>query len=120
MKTIALVIALVLANSASSSACGQTLTSSHKLALHCRTVDEYCRGYMDGYIDAAELYQLWNTMNRFTKPNDNVSFCPASVGVVGFAKGFVNYLAQNPERAAEPSGSVMLDLLTENYACPIQ
>jgi len=73
-------------------AVGQELTPTSELVSHCKALDDYCKGYLNGYIDAAELYQLNNTMHGTYLPGNLPAFCPASVGVENFAKAYVRTL----------------------------
>ena len=35
-------------------AVGQELTPTSELVSHCKALDDYCKGYLNGYIDAAD------------------------------------------------------------------
>jgi hypothetical protein len=98
----------------------QELTSTSDLVSHCKVVDDYCKDYLDGYIDAAELYQLNDTGQRASLPGNLPSFCPASVGVEDFAQAYVAYIEANPAKLDERAHTTVLDMLTTNYRCPIQ
>jgi hypothetical protein len=98
----------------------QELTRTSELVSHCEAVDDYCKGYLDGYVDAAELYQLNDTIQRARLPGNLPAFCPASVGVNNFAKAYVAYIEANPAKLHERAHTTVLDMLTTNYRCPIQ
>jgi hypothetical protein len=98
----------------------QQLLRSYELVAHCKTVDDLCKGYLDGYIDAAELYQLWITMQRTRLPDNKPSFCPASVGLNRFAESYIGYIEANPDKLDIPSGTTLLEMLTTDYRCPGQ
>ena len=101
-------------------AVGQELTPTSELVSHCKALDDYCKGYLNGYIDAAELYQLNNTMQGTYLPGNLPAFCPASVGVENFAKAYVAYIEAHPAKLPEHAHTTVLDMLTTNYRCPIQ
>ena len=58
MRIVIMAIMLALVGE---SAFSQQLVRSYELAAHCKMVDSFCEAYLGGYIDAAELYQLWIT-----------------------------------------------------------
>jgi len=95
-------------------AVGQELTPTSELVSHCKA------GYLNGYIDAAELYQLNNTMHGTYLPGNLPAFCPASVGVENFAKAYVAYIEAHPAKLPEHAHTTVLDMLTTNYRCPTQ
>jgi hypothetical protein len=101
-------------------AVGQELTPTSELVSHCKALDDYCKGYLNGYIDAAELYQLNNTMHGTYLPGNLPAFCPASVGVENFAKAYVAYIEAHPAKLPEHAHTTVLDMLTTNYRCPTQ
>jgi hypothetical protein len=98
----------------------QQLVRSYELAAHCKTVDSFCEAYLGGYIDAAELYQLWITTQRTPLPDNKPSFCPASVGLNKFAESYVGYIEANPAKLDVPSATTLLEMLTTDYRCPTQ
>jgi hypothetical protein len=79
-------------------AVGEELTRTSELVSHCKALDDYCKGYLNGYIDAAEFYQLNNTMHGTYLPGNLPAFCPASVGVENFAKAYVAYIEAHPAK----------------------
>jgi len=101
-------------------AVGQELTPTSELVSHCKALDDYCKGYLNGYIDAAELYQLNNTMHGTYLPGNLPAFCPASVGVENFANAYVAYIEAHPAKLPEHAHTNVLDMLTTNYRCPTQ
>jgi hypothetical protein len=64
---VAVMLALVGENAFS-----QQLLRSYELAAHCKTVDALCKAYLGGYIDAAQLYQLWITTQRTPLPTSSI------------------------------------------------
>jgi Ssp1 endopeptidase immunity protein Rap1a len=99
-------------------ALSQQLLRSYELAAHCKTVDAVCKAYLGGYMDAAELYQLWITTQRTPLPDNKPPFCPASVGVNEFANSYVRYIEANPAKLDLSSATTLLDMLTTNFRCP--
>ena len=98
----------------------QQLLRSYELVAHCKTVDAFCKAYLGGYIDAAELYQLWITTQRTPLPDNKPSFCPSSVGLNKFAESYVRYIEANPIKLDVPSATTLLEMLTSDYRCPTQ
>jgi Rap1a immunity proteins len=114
MRIIIIAVAVLLVGSEKASS--QELTRTSELVSHCRTVDDYCKGY----LDAAELYQLNDTIQRAHLPGNTLAFCPASVGVDNFAKAYVAYIEANPAKLKEHAHTTVLDMLTTDYRCPTQ
>jgi hypothetical protein len=83
-------------------------------------VDAICKAYLGGYIDAAELYQLWITTQRTPLPDNKPSFCPASAGLNKFAESYVRYIEANPAKSDVPSATTLLEMLTTDYRCATQ
>jgi hypothetical protein len=74
--------------------------------------------YLGGYVDAANLYQLWITEQRTRLPDNKPPFCPASVGLNKFADTYVRYIEANPAKLDVPAATTLLEMLTTDYRCP--
>src|SRR5262245_50024023 len=98
----------------------EQLLRSYELAAHCKAVDDLCKGYLDGYIDAAELYQLWINSQRARLPDNKPSFCRGSIGLDKFAASYVAYVEANPDKLDVPSATTFFEMLTTDYRCPTQ
>jgi Rap1a immunity proteins len=99
-------------------ALSQQLLRSYELVAHCKMVDVLCKAYLGGYVDAANLYQLWITEQRTRLPDNKPPFCPASVGLNKFADTYVRYIEANPAKLDVPAATTLLEMLTTDYHCP--
>ena len=99
---------------------GQQLLRSYELSAHCKLVDDLCKGYLDGFTDAAELYQIWITSQRTRLPDNKPSFCTGTVSLDKFAASYVAYVEANPDKLDVPSATTFLEMLTTDYRCATQ
>ena len=86
MRTIIIAAMLLLVGE---KAFGQQLLRSYELAAHCKMIDDLSKGYLDGFTDAAELYQLWIISQRTRLPDNKPAFCMGSVSPDKTVRGHV-------------------------------
>jgi hypothetical protein len=82
--------------------------------------DDYCKGYLDGYIDAATLYELTIKIQvpNINLPGNLPPFCVSSSVTADFiAKDFVAYMNVNTDKSSDAPGTTVLEMLAKKYPC---
>jgi len=96
------------------------------LMAHCTLstgADDYCRGFLNGYSDAALLYQLSETIQgasgvKISPPGDNAPLCLTnSVTDDALAQTFVECIRTHPAKANDFAGTSVLEALASRYHC---
>jgi hypothetical protein len=116
----ALVFALALVSTGSAA---DTVVRAAGLVSHCdgaKGADDYCKGHLDGYVDAGLLYDLTIRL-QFTNinlPGNLPPFCVSpSVTVDSIAKEFVAYMNAHTDKSSDAAGTAVLEMLAEKYPC---